>query len=100
MDTPRKTKSAPVWQEPEVRTGVRVRPAETQVRIDPDTAYSIGLLCQTLSDAGPEGLTLFELGSRTQMHAVRLSHVLRLALERDYVRRLGTHHFVSREYRG
>ncbi len=96
MDTPRKSKSAPEWQDAEVATGVRPCAPEGE-RTDPDTLYWIGLVCQTLTDAGPGGLSFVELGLRTKLGAVELERVIAIAVERDFVKQLGPSRFVARD---
>jgi hypothetical protein len=93
MDTPRKNKSVPEWLEPD--TGVRARAHEHRERIDPDTAYWIGLTCQALSDAGPQGLSFTELVARTKLSALELERVLAVAVQGDYVRKAGDYYRPS-----
>ena len=97
METPRRNKFPPGWQAPEVDTGVRTCPPAGLERVDPDTAYWIGLVCQTLTEAGPSGLAYCELLYRTKLPPSELDRVLGIALKRDYLRRLGAGVFVARD---
>ena len=97
METPRRNKCSPEWQTPEVDTGVRSCPPPGQERIDPDTAYWIGLVCQTLTEAGPSGLAYCEILYRTRLPPPDLDRVLAISLKRDYLRRLGVGVFVARD---
>jgi DNA-binding IclR family transcriptional regulator len=51
--------------------------------------YKIGMLVQMIEDAGPEGLTLAQLGARTQLPAAELDRALKVCVSRGYVRREG-----------
>jgi hypothetical protein len=57
--------------------------------IDADDMYKLGMLVQLIEDAGPDGLTLAQLGARTQLAAAELDRALRICVSRGYVYRDG-----------
>ena len=65
-------------------------------RIDSETMYKIGMLVQLIEDAGPAGMTLAQLGARTQLGAPELDRALRICLKRGYVGRDGERYKTKR----
>jgi hypothetical protein len=63
--------------------------------LTPDTAYRVGLIAQTLTDAQPDGLTLDALGLRTKLPPTTLARVLRVCEERRHVRRDGNRYYAE-----
>ena len=63
------------------------KPADA--RLDTETMYKIGMLVQLIDEAGSEGLTLAQLGARTQLGAAELERALRICVARGYIRRDG-----------
>jgi hypothetical protein len=51
--------------------------------------YKIGMLVQLIEDAGLEGMTLAQLGARTQLGAMELDRALRICVKRGYLHRDG-----------
>ena len=63
--------------------------ASAPTRIDTETMFKLGMLVQLIEDAGPDGLTLAQLGARTQLAAAELDRALRICVARGYLCRDG-----------
>ena len=64
------------------------------MKVPPEVAYCVGLVAQTLTDAGSGGLTLATLGQRTHLPQPTLAHALGLCIARRYARRGGGRYFA------
>ena len=59
------------------------------MKCSPEVAYRVGLVAQTLTDAGPRGLTVATLGERTRLGRPEVVRALRICLERRHARQDG-----------
>ena len=64
---------------------LRGRTRGAEVTLTPEAMYRVGLVVQTVDDAGADGLTVAELEQRTKLDIHTLVDVLALCVAREYV---------------